>query len=481
MKVKIVLALILASLIVVNCKSTNSEESPKGVIWLTTSSQQAKLEKLEGRISTGDSSSGNQVIEVNTSETYQTIDGFGYALTGGSADHLMGMDSDSRSELLKELYGTGEGEIGLSYVRVSIGASDLNAEVYSYDDLPNGQTDTDMSEFSLGKDHESVIPVLKEILAINPDIKIMGSPWSPPVWMKRFDIAVENGRDPALPPTVGGALKTEYHDAYALYFVKYIQAMADEGITIDAITVQNEPLHHRNNPSLHMEASQQRDFIKNSLGPAFAEAGIDTKIIVWDHNADNPNYPISILNDPEAKQYIDGSGFHLYGGEISALSTVKKAHPDKNLYFTEQYQNSNSNFGSDISWNIRNLIIGATRNWAKVVLHWNLTNNPTLTPYTPHGGCGVCQGAVTINGNSVTRNVGYYITAHASKFVRPGSVRIESEQIAGLPNVAFKTEEGNVVIIMMNETDSNQVFDISVDGELYNTSLLPGSVATIIL
>lgn len=480
MKVKI-LFLILAGLTVLNCKSTNSGDSPKGVIWLTTTSQQAKLEKLEGRISTGDSSSGNQVIEVSTSETFQTIDGFGYALTGGSADHLMGMESGARSELLNELYGTEEGEIGLSYVRVSIGASDLNAEVYSYNDLPAGQTDTDMSEFSLGKDHESVIPVLKEILAINPNIKIMGSPWSPPVWMKRFDIAVENGRDPALPPTVGGALKTEYHDAYALYFVKYIQAMAAEGITIDAITVQNEPLHHRNNPSLHMDASQQRDFIKNSLGPAFADAGIETKIIVWDHNADNPNYPISILNDPDAKQYIDGSGFHLYGGEISALSAVKNAHPDKNLYFTEQYQNSNGSFGPDLGWNIRNLIIGATRNWAKVVLHWNLTNNPTLTPYTPHGGCGVCQGAVTINGNSVTRNVGYYITAHASKFVRPGSVRVESEQIAGLPNVAFKTEEGNVVIIMMNTTDSNQVFDISVDGELYNTSLLPGSVATIIL
>lgn len=481
MKPHIISALILACLIVASCKSTNSDESAKGVIWLTTLGQEAKLEKLEGRISTGDSSSGNPVIQVNTSETFQTIDGFGYALTGGSADHLMGMENDARSELLNELYGTEKGEIGLSYVRVSIGASDLNAEVYSYNDLPSGQTDTDMSEFSLGKDHESVIPVLKEILAINPDIKIMGSPWSPPVWMKRFDIPVENGRDPDLPPTVGGALKTEYHDAYALYFVKYIQAMAEEGITIDAITVQNEPLHHRNNPSLHMDASQQRDFIKNSLGPAFEDAGIETKIIVWDHNADNPNYPISILNDPEAKQYIDGSGFHLYGGEITALNTVKNAHPDKNLYFTEQYQNSNGSFGPDLSWNIQQLIIGATRNWAKVVLHWNLTNNPALTPYTPYGGCGVCQGAVTINGSAVTRNVGYYITAHASKFVRPGSVRIASKQMQDLPNVAFKTEDGNVVIIMMNTTDSNQVFDISVDGDLYNTSLRPGSVATIIL
>ena len=441
----------------------------------------AKMEKLEGRISTGDSSSGNPLIQINTANTFQEMDGFGYALTGGSAEHLMGMSSDARTDLLQELYGTGEGDIGLSYIRVSIGASDLNSEVYSYNDLPDGQTDTDMSEFSLGKDHDHVIPVLKEILAINPDIKIMGSPWSPPTWMKHFNNSEEVDRDPALPATVGGELREEYHDAYALYFVKYIQAMAAEGITIDAITVQNEPLHHRNNPSLHMDAIQQRDFIKNSLGPAFADAGINTKIIVWDHNADRPQYPITILNDPDAKQYVDGSAFHLYGGDISALTTVKNSHPDKNLYFTEQYQNSNGNFGNDLRWNIEQLIIGAPNNWAKVVLHWNLTNNPTMTPYTPFGGCGVCQGAVTVNGSDVSRNVGYYITAHASKFVRPGSVRIESDSNDQIPNVAFKNTDGEVIVVVLNNNSGSESMDVAVDGEFYTFSIPGNSVMTLVL
>jgi glucosylceramidase len=469
------------AVLLISCKSTGSDPSEAGSYYLTTANQQALLQQLDSRISTGDTSAGNPVIEIDPSTTYQEMDGFGYALTGGSAMHINSMDAGAREALLKELFGTGEGEIGLSYIRLTIGASDLNDEIYSYNDLPEGETDEDMSEFSLDPDRDHVIPVMKEILAINPDIKIMGSPWSPPVWMKTFDIPVENDRDSNLPPTVGGGLDPQYEEAYALYFVKYVQGMAEEGITIDAITVQNEPYHHRNNPSLHMEPEQMRDFIKEHLGPAFAEAGIDTKIIIWDHNADRPEYPISILNDAAAKQYIDGSAFHLYNGSITALTEVKEAHPDKNLYFTEQYQDSRGQFSNDLMWNVENLIIGASRNWSKVVLHWNLTNNPTFTPYTPFGGCGVCKGAVTVDGDAVERNVGYYITAHASKFVRPGSVRIESNIVNGLPNVAFENTDGDIVLIVLNTSDENQKFDISVSGELYTTQLLPNAVATIIL
>lgn len=463
------------------CKTTNTEESEKGTMYLTTANKQALFEKLEGRVNSGDSASGNPIIEVNTGNTFQIMDGFGYALTGGSAGHLSQMDSEARGELLQELFGAGSDDIGLSYIRISIGASDLNEEVYSYNDLSDGETDEDMSEFSLEPDRDHVIPVLKEILAINPEIKILASPWSPPVWMKTFDIPVESNRPDNLPLTVGGGLDPQYEAAYALYFVKYIQGMAAEGITIDAITIQNEPYHHRNNPSLHMEPEQMRDFVKNHLGRAFKEHDIETKILIWDHNADRPDYPISILNDQEARQYIDGSAFHLYAGSISALTTVRNAHPDKNLYFTEQYQDSRGNFDSDLIWNIENLIIGATRNWSKVVLHWNLTNNPDYTPFTSNGGCSVCKGAVTINGNSVERNVGYYITAHASKFVRPGSVRIESNQPDGFPNVAFKNTNNEIVVILLNKSDQNQEVDISLDGEIYTITLIRKSVATIIL
>lgn len=232
-----------------------------------------------------------------------------------------------------------------------------------------------MQQFSLAPDEQHLIPVLKEILAINPDIRIMGSPWSPPAWMKT------NG------DTRGGSLKPEYYPAYANYFVKYIQGMAAAGITIDAITVQNEPLHPGNNPSLLMLAEEQAVFIKDYLGPAFREANIDTKIIIYDHNADRPDYPISILDDPEANQYIDGSAFHLYGGTIDALSQVHEEHPDKHIYFTEQWIGAPGDFPADLSWHIRELIIGATRNWSRTVLEWNLAADPNQDPHTDRGGC----------------------------------------------------------------------------------------------
>ena len=204
--------------------------------------------------------------------------------------------------------------------------------------------------------------------------------------------------------------------------------MKAEGIRIDAITVQNEPLHPGNNPSLLMQAPEQAEFIKNHLGPAFKQAGLDTKIIIYDHNCDRPDYPISILNDAEARKYVDGTAFHLYAGKIDAMSTVHEAHPEKNLYFTEQWIGAPGNLRGDLAWHTRELTIGATRNWSRTVLEWNLAADPRYQPHTP-GGCSSCLGAVTIDGDTVTRNPAYYIVAHASKFVRPGSVRIATNEL----------------------------------------------------
>lgn len=293
----------------------------------------------------------------------------------------------------------------------------------------------------------------------------MGSPWSPPVWMK------DNGN------SVGGSLLPAYYSAYAQYFVKYIQAMQSKGITIDAVTIQNEPQHGGNNPSMVMSATEQANFIKNNLGPAFQAAGITTKIIVWDHNCDNPNYPITVLNDAAAKAYISGSAFHLYAGDISALSTVKTAHPDKDLYFTEQWTGANGRFSGDLKWHLKNVIIGSMRNWSKVALEWNLANDPFYGPHTP-GGCTECKGAVTINASAVTKNVGYYIVAHASKFVPAGSVRIASTNLGTLANVAFKTPSGKKVLIVVNDGSSAEGFNISYKGKIAFTSLAAGAVGT---
>jgi glucosylceramidase len=334
--------------------------------------------------------------------------------------------------------------------------------------MPAGQTDPTLSSFSLAPDKDYLIPLLKEILLINPNIRIMACPWSPPVWMK------DNNS------TIGGSLQTANYDVYAKYFVKYIQAMKAEGITIDAITPQNEPLNPANNPSLLMLATEQTNFIKNNLGPAFQAANINTKIIVYDHNCDKPEYPVSILNDAAAKQYIAGSAFHLYGGNINALSSVHSAHPDKGLYFTEQWTSSTGDFGGDLKWHVKNVIIGSMLNWSKVALEWNLANDANFGPHTA-GGCTQCKGAITINSaSSYSKNVAFYIIAHASKFVPTGSIRIASNVSGNLNNVAFKTAAGKTVLIVENDGASTEYFNIKSNGKWVTTSLEAGSVATFI-
>lgn len=436
-------------------------------VWLTKADRSALFAKQPETIKFSAKASQANTITVNDMQTYQPIDGFGFALTGGSAEHIIKMTAPARAELLKNIFAFDKDNIGVSYLRLSIGSSDLNERVFSYDDMPQGQTDPDLKHFDLGPDKQDVIPVMQEILRINPHIKILGSPWSPPAWMKTNN------------DTRGGRLKPEFEKAYANYLVKYIQGMKANGITIDAITVQNEPLHPGNNPSLLLVAPDEAEFIKNHLGPAFKTAGITTKIILYDHNADRPDYPISILNDPEASKYVDGSGFHLYGGKIEALSTVHDAFPNKNIYFTEQMVVEHENSPTiNIINPVKRLIIGATRNWSKVVLEWNLAADPQYKPYTDRGGCPSCQGAVTIDGDKVTRNIAFYSVAHASKFVRPGSVRIASDENEVLQNVAFKTPAGKIVLIVANTSKDAQTFSIKYKGKTAEATLDGGSVAT---
>ncbi|KQS42144.1 glucosylceramidase [Pedobacter sp. Leaf194] len=446
-----------------------SSAQTNATLWLTKADRSVLFAKQQDVLKFSPSSNNNQTIAVNDKETYQAIDGFGYALTGGSAQHIIRMSAPARAALLKELFATDGNNIGVSYIRLSIGASDLNEKVFSYNDLPEGQTDLEQNKFDLGLDKVDVIPVMKEILAINPKLKILGSPWSPPLWMKTtYDAR-------------GGMLKPEYYDAYARYFVKYIQEMKKEGIVIDAVTVQNEPLHPGNNPSLLMVAPDQALFVKKHLGPAFQSAGLKTKIIIYDHNADRPDYPISILDDAEARKYIDGSAFHLYGGKIEALTDVHNAHPDKNIYFSEQMVVERPGAADiNITGPVRRLIIGATRNWSRTVLEWNLAADPENKPFTDRGGCPTCQGAVTIDKDNVSRNIAYYSVAHASKFVRPGSVRIASNELANLSNVAFKTPDGKKVLIVANTGKEMASFNISYNGKILPATLDKGAVGTYI-
>jgi glucosylceramidase len=435
---------------------------------------------------------GGPTIVIDESHTMQTIDGFGFALTGGSAELMMRMSPAARTALLQELFATGGNHAGVSYIRLSIGASDLNSFVFSYNDLKEGETDVNLEQFGLAQDKKDVIPVMKEILAINPAIKILASPWSPPVWMKT------NGKVKA------GSLNPEYYGAYALYFIKYIQAMQKEGIRIDAITIQNEPLNANNTPSMRMSALEQAEFIKKHLGPRLEQAQLATKIVLFDHNLDRPDYPLAILSDPEASRYVDGSGFHHYGGEMEAMSVVHNAFPDKNLYFTEQMVVERPGAATiEIAAQVKRLIIDATGNWSRNVLLWNFAADPLNDPHTDDGGCSMCQGAVTIDGNKVAKNIAYYVVAHASKFVRPGSVRLSSTQPGDkavslttdeerrevarvavyeatgvLPNAAFRTPEGKTVLIVANTSRQTTSFKLQYRSRYAAIHLPPGAAGT---
>ena len=430
-------------------------------------------------------------IVVDPARSYQTMEGFGFALTGGSAEHLIKMSPAARHEILQEMFDPVNG-VGFSYIRLTLGASDLNSFVFSYDDMPAGKEDFKLKNFSLAQDLKDVVPVMYEILGINPNITIMSSPWSAPVWMK------ESG------DVRGGRLRKDCYRVYAEYFAKYVKAMAKEGIHIDAVTIQNEPLNSRNTPSMPWDPADQIEFVKDPLGPVFEAEGIDTDIIVFDHNCDRPDYALAIYNDPEAAKYVEGAGFHHYRGDLSAMSYVYEARPDKKIYFTEQMTTERP--GSEkiaISSPVKRLIIGITRNWSSNVILWNLAADPLNDPHTDNGGCSMCQGAITIDGDKVTRNIAYYVIAHASKLVPPGSKRIFStapgervisiaedeqhptfwrtnviEKADVLDNVTFLTPQGKIVMIVSNDSWSKRDVSIQYNGKFATLRLAPGSVAT---
>jgi glucosylceramidase len=472
--------LLLLPLLYLSCKKdlsapSNGQSATKGTlaraanesvsVWMTTADQSKLLQQQPNVNFAADAGTNATTVTVDENTTYQGIDGFGFTLTGGSASLLNGLGGN-QANVLNELFGTASGQIGISYLRISIGASDLSSSDFTYDQVAG---DVNMNSFSISQENLDMLPILKKIIAINPSIKIIATPWTAPTWMK-VNTTGNNGY-------TGGSLNTAYYDAYARYFVKYLQAMQAQGITITAITPQNEPLNPYNNPSMVMQANEEANFIKNNLGPQIRAAGFNTKIIAYDHNTDRIDYPEAVLADGGANPYVDGSAFHLYAGTIASLTDVHNAYPSKNVYFTEQWVGAPSNFGGDLSWHVNNLIIGATRNWSRNVLEWNLAADPGYNPHTV-GGCSTCLGAITVSGTSITRNVGYYIIGHAARFVRPGAVRISSNISGSIQNVAFKNADGTKVVVALNSGSSSVAFKLKWGAESLTYTLAAGAVAT---
>lgn len=438
-------------------------DSPISIdVWLTSADQSQLLQQIESR-PFGTDQSDAPLIAIDVTQRLQTIEGFGFSLTGGSAMLIQQLPEATRRQLLEELFLPSG--IGVSFLRLSIGASDLSEQSYSYDEVADD--DFELRHFDLQAGDRQVVPLLQEILVINPEIKIIATPWSAPRWMKSNRA------------WVGGSLRDDCLAVYAAYFVRYLLAMRDHGIVIHAVTPQNEPQNHKNDPSMVMSAEQQASFVKQHLGPALATNGLaEVEIFCWDHNCDVSDFALSLFADSETRRYLSGSAWHLYGGDISLLSEIHQAYPEMKLYFTEQWVGSDGQFGGDLMWHIRHVLIGALRNWSNIVLEWNLASDPNCRPHTA-GGEARCVGALTIDGDNVTRNVAYYIIGHAAKWLRPGSVRIQTDDQA-IPNVAFLSPDQQIVMIALNDSVEIKAINIVWLGQTA-TLFLPGeSVVTFV-
>ncbi|MDE6769588.1 MAG: glucosylceramidase [Muribaculaceae bacterium] len=419
---------------------------------VTTTANRAKdLTESYIGFSTTDNMSPS-TIRINPGETFQTIDGFGAAITGSTAYNLMKMTPEDRAKFLKETFSTTEG-YGMSYIRICIGCSDFSLSEYTCCDIKG------IENFALtAEETEYVIPVLKEILAINPSIKILGSPWTAPKWMKVNNLTELQPYD----SWTSGQLNPAYYQDYAEYFVKWIQAFKKEGIDIYAMTPQNEPLNRGNSASMFMGWDEQRDFIKTALGPKFCEAGINTKIYAFDHNYNYDNlpeqqsYPTKIYADADASQYIAGAAYHNYGGNVEELNSIHKAYPDKELVFTESTAgdwNDGANLQKRLVDDMEQITLGTVNRWSRGAIIWNLMLDAKRGPNRP-GGCTTGFGAVDISDDykTIRRNSFYYIMAHMSTAVQPGAVRIGTSGYspAGLTYSAFRNPDNSYALVLSN-------------------------------
>jgi glucosylceramidase len=452
-----------------NARSTSpaAGELAPAQVWLTTGDASVKLQEQPPISFYPGTGSHSHRVLVDENRQYQQMDGFGASITDSSAWLIYHQISpDQRSALMNSLFSPSSG-IGMSYVRIPMGASDFALSMYTYDDMPAGQSDPNLDFFSIDHDRPYIIPVIRQAQGINPQLKLMGSPWSAPAWMKMTKVLT------------GSVLLSSNYQTYANYFVKFIQAYQAEGIPIHAVTIQNEPYYASPTyPTMFMSWSQQAAFVKGYLGPTFRNAGINTKIFVWDHNWGNFDYGIYILDDKAASPFIAGSAWHCYRGTVDMQGLVHNAHPDKDIYFNECSGGGPGPFAKDLVWDMRTWVIGAIRNWAKTVVLWNLALDENNGPRI--GGCDGCRGVVTLRSDGgIDYNVEYYVLGHVGKFVAPGAYRIASDAVGKtVEAVAFLTPDDTLVLIVLNPDDAPTTFDAQWRERYLSYTLPAQSVAT---
>lgn len=461
-------------------RSTGTTQTPSGpsVQIVETTGNRTMLLQSQPSVSfaTGGTSSA-LVITVDATTQYQQMDGFGGSLTDSSAWLIWNkLSASQQNTLLQQLFSASSG-IGISFLRQPMGASDFSASGnYSYDDMPAGRTDPNLANFSIAHDTAYIIPLVKEAISINPNLKVVALPWSPPAWMKitgTLNFGTMNG----------GTMNPSAFPILAKYFVDFVQAYQKQGIPIYALSVQNEPLYSPPAyPSEFLSATDEATFIATNLGPALSADGLgNIKIFAYEHNWDSTTYPESVLGS-SAAQYLAGSSFHCYAGDFSAQSTVKTAFPAKDIWFTECSGITSTTFAGDLVWNAEHLLIGATRNWARSVSLWNLALDQNSGPR--NGTCSNCRGVVTIDDSvspaHVTFNVEYYILGHLGKFVLPGAHRIDSNTFGAgsVEDVAFQNPDGSIALLVLNSASNAATFTVSFKSQSFNYTLPAGALAT---
>ena len=492
---KLILVGVMTCLCACNCAVDKSDTSddPQGTptppaeetydvtVYQTSADRSYLFAKSGFKFSKPGSMSPNQITYDKTN-TQQEIDGFGLAVTTSSCYNLMNMAQADRTAFLTELFS--KENIGSSLIRVSIGASDFClADNYTWCDAEG------LENFKVHSEDETYLfPILKEIYAINPDVKIIGSPWSCPLWMKaqmpngnnwdasNYNVPVTN--EATYNSWTGGRLKPSCYDEYAEYFVKWIQTMEAEGFDIYGITMQNEPLNPGNSMSMVMPWQDQLKFIK-VLGPALQTAGLsDVKIMLYDHNfnyddkSGQGNYPLNIYADSEAYKWAAGSAWHNYGGSVTELDEIYNAYPDKGIWFTEasigewNYDQDGvvgGRFDPFVLDEFSSVFMGTLKRGGKGVTYWNLMLDEKKGPYSMHdGSCKTCYGGVTINSTnykSITRNAHWYHVAHASAVVKPGARKLVTSGTILSDRFEcqmFLNPDNTVGVIICNRMDQDQ-------------------------
>ena len=409
------------------------------------------------------------VIAIDPDQAFQTMVVFGAAMTDASA-YVLNHDLTpvQREAVMADLFAPGN--LHLSFTRLTIGASDFSSTDYSYDDMAQGQSDPKLEHFSIAPAEKDVVPLVKAALKLNPDLKIMASPWSAPGWMKTSDLLI------------GGGMRADRYAPFAGYLVRYVQAMQADGVPVSLLTLQNEPgFEPKDYPGELLPPEQRAHIIGGYLGPALKAAGLSTQILDYDHNWDQPDSPSFALSDATANPYIAGVAWHCYGGDVSAQGKVHDAFPSKDAYFTECSGGTwTGTWAQSFDDQMKTLIIGTTRNWAKGVLLWNLVLDENGGPHL--GGCDTCRGVITVNSKTgaVTKNLDYYALGHASRFVAPGAVHIASGQGGGVLTTAFRNSDGSTVLIALNSNAAPATFRVQMSDTGFDYTLPAGAAATFV-